>query len=139
VAVPNHTSIAAAIYARLTTELVSGYAIGVHRAAAAPAQMPTSSQMPAVIFTTSAEYEDTDATSDAQVSVTVYIVRKADGSAAYSDSAVGQVVAALHRWTPTVSGMGTSPIGRLSSGDGPFDTDHVADVIEFGTLLSEGS
>ena len=138
-AVPDHTTIAAQVYSRLNGQLVSTYASKVWRGMAPSGSLPDASTKPIVVFETNAEFEETDSTDDAFIRITVYIIRHATRARSEADTLVGQVLAALHRWEPTISGIGTNPLRRVSGGDGQFDTEHAAEVVVFETFLAEGS
>ena len=130
-AVPDHTTIAAQVYSRLNGQLVSTYASAVWRGMAPADSLPDANTKPIVVFETNAEFEDTDQNDDAAITVTAYIIRHATRARSEADTLVGKVSEALHRWEPTISGIGTNPLRRVSGGDGQFDTEHAAEVIVF--------
>lgn len=143
-AIPNHTTAAAAIYARLNTDLVSTHASSVWRAAAPQGQLPAEADRPMVVFEIDADYGDTTfADNIAGIAVQVWVVAHTAAARSQSDTVVGRVIGdgstyGLDRWKPTVTGIGTTPLRLVSSGEGQYDTDHIAHVMRFETWLSEG-
>lgn len=138
-AVPDQTTIAAQIYSRLNTQLVTTYASAVWRAMAPEDSLPGSSDKPVVVFTTDADFETLYDADNAQIGLTVFVIGHVRGSRSQMDAAVGAVSAALHDWTPTITGIGTNPLRRVRGGDGAWDTEHVAETMTFETYLAEGS
>lgn len=138
-AVPDHTTIAAQVYSRLNGQLVSTYASAVWRGMAPADSLPDANTKPIVVFETNAEFETLFAADNANITITAYIIRHATRARSEADTLVGQTLAALHDWTPTISGIATNPLRRVSGGDGQFDTEHAAEVIVFETYLAEGS
>lgn len=139
-AVPNHTTIATQLFSRLKTQLVdAGYASKVRRATMANGELPSPTDKPAIVYTVNAEYEHTDFGDQAVVAITIYVIRHMESGITQSDTCVEKVSEALNRWTPSITGIGTNPLRRLASGDGQYDTDHIAEVMSFGAYLSEDS
>lgn len=137
--VPDHTTIAAAIDTRLSAELKPTYASEVWRGMAPEGSLPKQADLPIVVFETNATFEETDSNDDAFITVTAYVIRHERRARSDSDALCGQLSAALHRWQPTITGIGTNPLRRVSGGDGQFDTEHAAEVMVFETYLAEGS
>ncbi len=138
-AVPDQTTIAAQVYSRLNGQLVPTYASAVWRAMAPEDSLPGASDKPIVVFATDADFAETDSTDDAAIAVTVYVIGHARALRSEMDTLVGQVSAALHRWTPTIVGIGTNPLRRVRGGDGAWDTEHVAETMTFETFFAEDS
>lgn len=140
---PNIAILDAAIYTRLSGDLVSTYAKAVYAGYVPPGNIPTASDKPVVSFYTSLTRDPTFGGDDAVVSVEVYIIAHAEATHADAVTAIGRVLGdgstyGLHRWVPTVSGLGTNPLVEIDEARGLWDDTHIAYVLRFETYAAEG-
>lgn len=138
-----HT-IESAIYARLNGDLVATYAGSVWSGNAPPDKMPGQDDFPIVVFEAGCTADDTDSANVSFVTVRVYVISHTDasreamrtvGARVYGDGSTY----GLHRWKPTISGVGTSPIAVTNQDKGSWDETHISELYTFETYITEGS
>jgi hypothetical protein len=127
-----------AIRTRLATALVSTYASAVWAWRIPPGTLPAVGAKPIVAFETRLTREPTDNNDSARMDIEVVVIDHIDNAPSQSQSAVEQVLAQMHRWVPTVSGIGTSAIAEVEQVRGEWDETHIAHVISYETIVSEG-
>lgn len=135
---PNHTTGLASLYARLQGLVTGSNASAVWRTAPPPGSLPAEGDLPLVVFSASSNYDQsTDTLTNSTATLQILVVRHRRDNATASDACVGAIVDLLDRWAPTVSGVGTNPWVLRTSGDGQYDDEHAADLLEFETLYAE--
>ncbi len=143
-------SLNATVYNRLAADLVPTYAAGVWEGNIPPQHMPKADTLPVVVFGCSIEDQSTDDADDVNMVIEILTLTHVDADRDTMRTVEERIQGnadpgtdtpptyGLHRWVPTVLGLGTSAFRRITAATGGRDDTHIAQTFQYGAYVSEG-